>query len=374
MALRLILNRYLINVTVGGQLFQVILDTGSSDLWITNSNFSCVDANRTVVPPETCQFGPAKFNSSASTTFEPASPNATFFVQYGSGEFLRGPVGFDTVEIAGVSVTQQKFGIPDLNHFLGDEVPEGVLGLAYPGLTSVYTVAENGSLTQSPYMPFFFNAVEQNQITEPSFSISLDRASLEQEENDLFDPKLGFFAFGTSVPVPVLNTSVTVPIQGYGDGFIPSNASDARFFWYTIDIDSYIFPGSEALVTKSNKTILDTGAPTNEVPSRVAAAFNALFIPPATLNENSRYVVECNATAPTFTVVIGGKEFTVDPRDQIIAGKDADGNKVCYSGTQDGGPDVPGNNFILGNVFLHNVVTTFNPIDRTITLTQRAPY
>jgi hypothetical protein len=107
---------------------------------------------------------------------------------------------------------------------------------------------------------------------------------------------------------------------------VPSNGNDAQFLWYTIDIDSYTFLGSEVVVTKNNNTFLDTGTTLNWVPTPVAKAYNALFSPPAILNDNFMYVVDCNATAPAFAVVIGGKSFILDPHDQVVAEKDEDGN------------------------------------------------
>jgi hypothetical protein len=131
--------------------------------------------------------------------------------------------------------------------------------------------------------------------------------------------------------------------------FVPSNASTAVPLWYGVDVTAYTFPGSAAVVTKSNKTILDSGTTLNLLPSPVAAAYNARFCPPAVLDtESGLYVVPCTATAPPFAVVLGSASFTIDPRDQIIPqGRDAAGNVVCLSGTQDGGPDVPQNLVIL---------------------------
>jgi hypothetical protein len=91
--------------------------------------------------------------------------------------------------------------------------------------------------------------------------------------------------------------------------------------------------------------------------------------------------------------VIAGKAFTVDPRDNVIPSTDETGKVTCISGTQDGGANTPDNIFILwvtcrhlrcahphcicatsGDVFLRNVVTTFNVGTNTTTLTQRQPY
>jgi hypothetical protein len=58
-----------------------------------------------------------------------------FNVQYGSGEFLSGPVGFDNITIGGLQVSQQEIGVPDAAAFLGDGISSGVIGFAYPRLT-----------------------------------------------------------------------------------------------------------------------------------------------------------------------------------------------------------------------------------------------
>ena len=43
------------------------------------------------------------------------------------------------------------------------------------------------------------------------------------------------------------------------------------------------------------------------------------------------YVVDCNATAPEFLVQIGGVEFSVSPKDQIIPSRTTSGDVVCFS-------------------------------------------
>ncbi|KAJ7488920.1 aspartic peptidase domain-containing protein [Mycena latifolia] len=340
---------------------------GSSDTWVVHKDFACFDLDGNSLPAATCEFGPAQFDPAASPTFQ-LYPNVTFLVRYQSAESMSGPVGFDTVTDGGLSIDHQQIGVPNHNAFLGDGVSEGVFGLAFPQLTSVWntTSPQNASRANHIlYNPFFFNAVQQKKINSPLFSISLDRPTFEHQVNESFDPNLGFLAFGGPVPVSVTSTAVTVPIQRYAPNdahiFVPSNAPNAIYTYYTVDID--------------DNTGLDSGTTLNWVPTAVAAACNAQFHPPAVLDPGSgMYVVECNATAPPFAAVIGGMSFRVDPRDQIMPKKNADGNVVCFSGTQDGGLDVPGNLFALGDAFLHNVMVTHNPVDGEVTLAQRAPY
>jgi hypothetical protein len=225
------------------------------------------------------------------------------------------------------------------------------------------------------------------------FSLALNRGS--PSPNSTVDPNLGFIAFGGMPPVVLDKTAVTVPVQGYSTTTDdPSNAKDAVFFYYTVDVDGYVFPGSTKLATKNNNTILDSGTTLNLLPTKVAKAYNAQFSPKATFDQDSGlYFVACNATVPTFSVTLGGKSFPIDARDQILnAGTDDDGNVVCISGTQDGGPDTPENVFILyvalfscfcdivteylfsGDVFLHNVVSTFNIQENEMTITRRRKY
>jgi hypothetical protein len=186
--------------------------------------------------------------------------------------------------------------------------------------------------------------------TSVVFSISLNRPTFDQGNNDPFDPNLGFLAFGGIAPVPTLKTIATVPLQGFSfssNGMaVPSNSPDAEFFWYMVEIDAYSFPGSDTLTTRSNNTAFDTGSTVNWLPTPIAVAYNAQFIPPATFDPSSgTYSVDCNATAPAFAVVIAGTSFKMDLRDLIIP--QGQGSNMCWSGIQDGGPDVPGNGFTL---------------------------
>lgn len=170
----------------------------------------------------------------------------------------------------------------------------------------------------------------------------MDRANFTEETNSTFTPNLGVIAFGGIAPVPVTKSSVTVPVQG----FVTSSGTTGLFF-YSVDVDSYVFTGSNRLKT-AGQVILDTGTTLNYVPTPIAKAFNAQFKPPAKFVEDEdTFYVDCNAQAPSLSVTIGGVEFAVDPRDQILPFLDENNNVVCISGTQDGGPDEDGNIFIL---------------------------
>ncbi|KAJ7483177.1 acid protease [Mycena latifolia] len=367
---------YLTNITVGGQTFTAIVDTGSSDTWLVKKGFKCFNLTGFPESTETCGFGSDGFDTKASKTFQPML-RASLNISYGDGEFLSGPVGFDTVSVGGLTVKQQEVATPDLAAWNGDGVNSGLLGLAYPGLTSVYNTTDPmkaSSANHIPYDPFFFTAVKQSMVTNPFFSIALDRGTPSEDSN--VDLNLGYVAFGGMPPVVLDKTAITVPVQGYSTTTGEPSNKNPVYFYYTVDVGAYVFHGSTKLNTSNSNTILDTGTTLNYLPSKVAKAYNTGFVPTATYDEDQGlYFVGCNATAPAFSVTIGGKNFPIDARDQILeAGTDDDGNLVCISGTQDGGADTPDNVFILGDVFLHNVVSTFNIEANTMTVTRRRKY
>ncbi|KAJ7351511.1 acid protease [Mycena albidolilacea] len=357
---------YLVNITIGSQAFSVIVDTGSSDTWLAQKGFSCLNLTGHPVPVSTCAFGTQGFDSQLSKSFQ-AYPKTIFDISYGDGEFLRGTAAFETVSIGGLTVKHQVIGVVSSAAWVGDGINSGLLGLAYPELTSVTNAGES-----MKYDPFFFSAVKQKKISHPYFSIALDRGTAAETHSPAADPHLGYFAFGGIVNVPVTSTCVTVPVQGYSLATrTPTTDPHPTHFYYTVDVQKYAFPNSSGVATANNNTIIDSGTTLNLVPSEVARAYNKGF---GTWRDGS-YYVDCAATAPPFNVTIGQRTFSIDPRDQVVwGGKDENGRSLCISGTQDGGPETTGSIFILGDVFLHNVVVTFDIKKNQMTFTQRQRY
>ena len=83
------------------QSFEVVLDTGSSDLWLPGANCP------------TCTAGSPIFDTSKSSTFVKGTPTTSsadteISIAYGSGE-VRGTLGSDVVEMGGFQVPSQTF-------------------------------------------------------------------------------------------------------------------------------------------------------------------------------------------------------------------------------------------------------------------------
>lgn len=124
-----------------GQSFEVIFDTGSSDLWVASSN--CDDS---------CGRH-AEYDASASSTY--IANGTVFNIEYGSGP-VSGYQSFDTLNFGGMTVAQQEFAevtnaaglgaAYKLGHF------DGILGMAFPVL-SVNDVT-----------PPFYNLINQGSL------------------------------------------------------------------------------------------------------------------------------------------------------------------------------------------------------------------
>jgi cathepsin D len=77
--------------------YDVILDTGSADLWVADS--SCT---------QNCQ-GIQTFDTSTSSTYNNLTEG--FSIKYGSGA-ASGSLATDVVQMAGFQIDKQVFGVP----------------------------------------------------------------------------------------------------------------------------------------------------------------------------------------------------------------------------------------------------------------------
>ncbi|KAG5641425.1 hypothetical protein DXG03_005241 [Asterophora parasitica] len=159
--------------------YNVILDTGSADLWVADNNCN-----------ETCS-GVATFDPSDSSTY--SSSNADFSISYGSGQ-ASGTLGTDVVQMAGFSVANQTFAVCDtVSDGLLTPPVSGLLGLAFKtiassGATPFWQALVAGGAWDSPVMAFQLTRFLDDQSAKPlEYGGSFTMALTTQ---------------GTSVPVP----------------------------------------------------------------------------------------------------------------------------------------------------------------------------
>ena len=229
------------------QKFTVVLDTGSSNLWVPSKkchSFSCYLHNR--------------FDADKSSTFETVGNE--FKIQYGTGS-VEGFISKDTLSIADMKVGGQEFGEttkePGLTFALGKF--DGILGLGYR------------EIAVSNVTPPFYNMIEQKLIDEPVFSFWLQRTA------DGRDTTGGELVFGGVNP-----NRFTGPIK---------YAPVTRKGYWEVALEQLSL-GKTVLAT-SGRAAIDTGTSLIAVPSEVADSINAAI--GAQKSFKGMYVVDCDA-------------------------------------------------------------------------------
>ncbi|KAL8338026.1 hypothetical protein RB598_006757 [Gaeumannomyces tritici] len=331
---------YMTPVGIGGEEYNLIVDTGSSDTWFVKSGFECVNSRRQPVPFEACDFGPV-FRGALSGGTSPL----VFNITYGSanGPFLNGEMGFTDLKVANISVARQQVALATDGMWFGDGISSGILGLGLPALTasSDGTVGADGRARQVPYDPLV--ATINRQLASPVFSLALHRNSSES-----------FIAFG-GVPPNVATTGVwaATPIEKLRrvDGVVD-------YFYYTVLPDAISFNNSQRALRASNVPafIVDSGTTLNLFPYEIAASINNLFAPPGVLDPaQGAWFVPCDATPPSLSVTLGGTVIKTHPSSMILPEvRDSRGRCASGIGYTDGFP------YILGDVFMQNLVTVFD--------------
>ena len=361
---------FLTTVQWAGKPYTVILDTGSSDTWLVQQGFQCVDIlTSRKIPEPACDFGNSTYaRSSNFSTID----NRNFNITYGDGEFVTGDVGYESVTLAGINVPRQEVGVVDYAGWFGDSLSSGLVGLAFPAITSAYSgddPSKDSSATQAVYNPIFTNMYQQGHVA-PLFSIAVERYN-----------QTGVVALGGVPPVPIAPPFASTPFQ-----YLTLNGlTRTKYQFYTISVGasyqnarktSWSHPSvlkdlSEDLSSLSSllnrrpspypsgnssqnfQMIVDSGTTLLYLPDGISRAVNALFSPPARYSSTDGvYYVSCGAAPPDLDIVIGGIPFQVDKRDLILP----NGDGTCVSGVTDAGDFIG----ILGGVFLKSVVAVFD--------------
>jgi len=297
-----------IEVGTPGQKFEVIFDTGSSNLWIPSS--TCTN----------CGLKP-KYKSAASSTYQ---ANGTIFdIEYGSGP-VSGFLSEDTVNFGGKLLKNQVFA--EINNVKGLGAAftagkfDGILGLAWP------SIAVDG------IPPIFFAGIDQGIWDSPVFSFYLSNVDGATSVLTLGGYDSNHFTGAISY-VPVTSTT----------------------YWET-RLDGFVVGGVD--FAGANKAIIDSGTSILAGPSaQVKALATKVGARPLILNP-AEYTVPCEkiSALPEMDITLYGYSFTLAGSDYVI-----DAGGVCLFGVT--GLDVPapaGPLWIMGDVFMRKYYTIFD--------------
>lgn len=346
-----------VEVQFGSQSFLLLVDTGSSDTWVVETDFQCVNStDNSDLPRESCLFGPT-YDVPAGMEYV---KNQTFGVQYGTGIAL-GKVGFEDITIGGITVPKQKIGIVDRSTDKGDGINSGILGLGYPPLTSAHygNTLDNSTLllNRAVYDPTFVSMYKKG-LVDPWYSLAIERLP----QNVSTGPG-GWLGLGELPPVAHTNDWAVAPIEVTKG--LPELYTDGvdQITLMTLTVDGITW-GSRS--TKTSRTtnstsfqaVVDSGNPMNMLPQEVADEINAEFNPPAVYNKEAGvYVVDCNAETPALGIEIDGHTFWHQSADMIVRDENTG---FCYSSVTGPASGLGVTIQFLGDAFLKNVVSVFD--------------
>ena len=305
--------QYFSEITLGTppQSFKVILDTGSSNLWVPSTRCSSIAC-----------FLHAKYDATKSSTYK--ANGTEFKIQYGSGS-LEGVISNDDMTIGDLTIKKQdfaestvepglafafgKFGEPLVPHSsyrrttadVNDD-EDGILGLGYDTIAVQHVV------------PPFYNMMKQGLLDEPLFSFWLGN-----------DPEAGEAVFGGIDPKHHVGKINYVPLRRkaywevelekvkFGDETLELENTGAA-----IDTGSSSLPLPLPLPPSYTDVVYDTGTSLIALPTDIAEIINKQI--GATKGWNGAYTVECESipTLPSLTFYFGGKPYELTGQDYIL--------------------------------------------------------
>ncbi|KAK7948488.1 eukaryotic aspartyl protease protein [Apiospora aurea] len=147
--------QYSVEVILNGSPFNLIMNTAGSDTWVRSRNFTCLNNATGSAPIPQCDWG-----KSGATGF-PKGPiqNQHFAIKNADGSGVSGQLGYMNVSLANIAVPNQEVAIATQGIWHGDNVTSGMLGMAYPSLTSAYSgddmndTSDTSALEYSPFLP-----------------------------------------------------------------------------------------------------------------------------------------------------------------------------------------------------------------------------
>ncbi|KAJ6594861.1 aspartic peptidase domain-containing protein [Mycena capillaripes] len=307
-----------VSIGTPAQSFKVIVDSGSSDLWVGGKTCS-----------SGCPGGVGLYDNSISTTA--VNNSAAVSITYGSGT-VHGTHFTDTIRMGSYTVPQADFMVAvEVSADLLQSPTSGILGLAFGRIAEVGT-------------PFWQNIITSNQAAAPEMGFWLSRVL--GTSNPTSDEPGGVFTFGGT------NASLYS-----GDIEFLDLTGTASTFWSLACQVSINVQGQAIPIASSTKlATFDTGtSPIGGPPADVKAIWDVIPGASASTTETGFYEFPCN-TVFDVTVSFGGRTWPISSVDLNIATLSA---TTCLGGIFEFSVASNSPSWIFGITFLKNVYTVF---------------
>lgn len=252
---------YLSPVSIGGQTLNLDFDSGSSDLWVFNTQLAAAS-----------QTGHTLYDPAKSTTLKMMT-GATFSISYGDGSGAAGNVGTDTVNIGGATVTEQAIEMATAvsQSFVEDTNNNGLVGLAFSKLNTVKPAQQK---------TFFDNVMPT--LAQPVFTADLRKAAV------------GAYEFGNIDATKFNGTMAWVPVN------------TTQGFWQFASTKFAVGTGQAQAGNPVGQAIADTGTTLIIADPTVVNGYYSQ-VPSAKNNAQvGGITVDCNAVLPDLMLDVGG--------------------------------------------------------------------
>ncbi|CEF70266.1 Aspartic peptidase family and Aspartic peptidase domain-containing protein [Strongyloides ratti] len=303
---------YFGNISIGTppQYFSLILDTGSSNLWIPD--ITCTECNRK-----------HKFNSSKSTSY--IKNGRKFGIGYGSGSAF-GFLGEDTIAFVG---DNGQFSIPKttfaqaqrISQNLNQNPGDGILGLAFP------------AISVDGVLPPIFNAQKQGLLDKPIFTVYLQHKGL------VYGKPGGTYTYGD------IDTKNCGPVIAY------EKLSSSTYWIFRVTSFSIgSFQNSKKYVTISDTGTSLLGLPqfiVDGIAKTIGAEFHRGY---------GMYTIKCSQTFPDLNLTIGQHTYSIK-YDKLVDHTGVGGN-MCIVGMF--GISGMGIQVILGDPFIQSYCNIYD--------------
>lgn len=296
-----------ISIGTPAQNFEVIFDTGSSNLWVPNVD--CSNNCGGIL------FKKTKYDHSKSSTYV---ANGTIFdITYGSGS-VSGYFSQDTATAGGIAVKSMSFAEVTDAGGLGSAYKlgkfDGILGLGFD------SISVQGATT------WFHEAIIQNLVSQPVFAFYL---------GDYAPGELVFGGYDTA---------------HYTGDITYINLLSATY--WEITLSGVTIGGSS--YTSATKAIVDSG--TSLITGPAADIKKIADLVNATVVAGVEYIVNCNTDFPTINFNLNGNVFSLSGKEYILQS-----GTECILAMEGLDIDAPtGPLWILGDVFMRKYYTIFD--------------
>ncbi|KAG2751850.1 acid protease [Suillus brevipes Sb2] len=307
------------------QNFNLVLDTGSSDLWVATT--SCTSCGSDV--PE--------FHTSKSSTYKATS--SVMGIDYGSGS-VQGTVAQDSVTFGSFEMSQEFLAVTSVTPDLIGDGLSGIMGLGFASISALQT---------TPFWEALYNA---NNLSEPLFSFYLER--YVNQANQISTAPGGVLTLGGT------NSSL------YNGSIEYLDLTGPPSYWL-LTVSSVTVQGKTITIdAPTGLAAIDTGTTLIGAPTPFAASIWAQV--PGSMELSGEwqglYAFPCD-TNVTVHISFGGTNWAISPLDMnlgtlnnTIIGNANATSQMCAGGIFDIGiGSTPA--WIVGDTFLKNVYSVF---------------